>query len=235
MLGNREVYEVKLGDSFLMSSLFHAVEEAVSDLGLREIAGMECDVVVGGLGLGYTALAALAHPTVRSLLVVEFLAPVIGWHQRGLVPLGATLANDQRCTFLHADFFALACSADGFASGRRFHAVLLDIDHSPQNLLHQQNAAFYSPAGLAALSTHLHPGGVFAMWSDNPPDAEFIRSLETVFAGVRAEVVEFPNPLSATIPPALVVRRPQAALARKFHRHRDTKSRGKHFVTEFAG
>ena len=198
MLGNREVYEVKLGDSFLMSSLFHAVEEAVSDLGLREIAGIESDVVVGGLGLGYTALAALAHPTVRSLLVVEFLAPVIGWHQRGLVPLGATLANDQRCTFLHADFFALAGSADGFASGRRFHAVLLDIDHSPQNLLHEQNAAFYSPAGLAALSTHLHPGGVFAMWSDDPPDAEFIRSLETVFAGVRAEVVEFPNPLLGT-------------------------------------
>lgn len=195
MLGDREVYEVKLGDAFLMSSLFHVVEEALSDLGLRELAGIECDVVVGGLGLGYTALAALAHPTVRSLTIVEFLAPVIGWHQRGLVPLGATLANDARCSFLQGDFFALAGSRDGFVAGRRFHAVLLDIDHSPQNLLHEQNAAFYSPAGLTAFAAHLHPGGVFAMWSDDPPDEEFMRVLEMVFTGVRAEVVSFPNPI----------------------------------------
>lgn len=195
MFGNRPVYEVKLGDAFLMTSLFHVVEEAVSDLGLHELAGIECDVVVGGLGLGYTALAALAHPTVRSLIVVEFLAPVIDWHRRGLVPLGATLTQDERCTFQQGDFFALAGSAEGFVAGRKFHAVLLDIDHSPQNLLHEQNASFYSPAGLAAFATHLHPGGVFAMWSDDPPDAEFMRALETVFTGVRAEVVNFPNPM----------------------------------------
>ncbi len=195
MLGNLEVYEVMLGDAFLMSSLFHAVEEAVADLGLRELAGAECDVIVGGLGLGYTALAALAHPNLRSLMVVEYLEPVIGWHQRGLVPLGATLANDQRCTFRQGDFFALAQSPAGFAEGRKFHAVLLDIDHSPCNLLDEQNAGFYSPAGLAAMAAHLHPGGVFAMWSDDPPDEEFLKALHAVFAPVRAEVVTFPNPL----------------------------------------
>lgn len=194
-LGNREVFEVMLRDEFLMTSLFHAVEEAVADLGLRELAGIECDVVVGGLGLGYTALATLAHPNVRSLIVVEYLAPVIGWHQRGLVPLGATLSTDARCSFLQADFFALAGSAEGFAAGRRFHAVLLDIDHSPRNLLHEQNSGFYSPAGLTALAAHLHPGGVFAMWSDDPPDEEFLQSLRAVFATARAEVVSFPNPL----------------------------------------
>lgn len=195
MFGNVDVFEVKLGESFLMSSMFHVVEEAVSDLGLRELAGVECDVVVGGLGLGYTALAALAHPNVRSLLIVEFLEPVIGWHQRGLVPLGATLTNDDRCTFLRGDFFALAGSADGFAAGRQFHAVLLDIDHSPRNLLHEQNSGFYSKAGLTALTAHLHPGGVFAMWSDDPPDDEFLLALQLVFATARAVVVDFPNPL----------------------------------------
>jgi spermidine synthase len=196
MLGDREVYEVMLGESFLMSSLFTAVEEAVSDLGLAELAGAPCDVVVGGLGLGYTALAALAHPNLRSLLIVEFLAPVIGWHQQGMVPLGATLTNDARCSFLQGDFFALAQSRAGFASGQQFHAILLDIDHSPRRLLDdEQSAAFYSPAGLAALAAHLHPGGVFSMWSDDPPDEEFLQTLRAVFASARAEVVTFPNPL----------------------------------------
>jgi spermidine synthase len=195
MLGDLEVYEVKLGESFLMSSLFHVVEEAVADLGLRELNGAACDVAVGGLGLGYTALAALAHPNLRSLLVVEFLQPVIGWHERGLVPLGATLTSDERCQFTQGDFFALAASPEGFAHGRQFHAVLLDIDHSPRNLLDAPNAGFYTPVGLQGLAAHLHPGGVFAMWSDDPPDEDFLLNLRQVFTSVRAEVVTFPNPI----------------------------------------
>ena len=75
------------------------------------------------------------------------------------------------------------------------HAVLLDIDHSPRHLLHDGSAAFYSFAGLTALATHLHAGGVFSMWSDGPPDAEFLTTLRSVFATARAEVVSFPNPL----------------------------------------
>lgn len=195
MLGDLEVYEVKLGDSFLMSSMFHAVEDAVADLGLRELEPGDWDVVVGGLGLGYTALAALAHRSVRSLTVVEFLEPVIGWHRRGLVPLGEMLTSDPRCRFLHGDFFGLAMSERGFVEEQRFHAVLLDIDHSPSNLLDAANAAFYSTDGLRRLSAHLHPGGVFAMWSDEPPDEDFLRLLQSAFATAHAEVVTFPNPL----------------------------------------
>ena len=194
MFGDLEVYEVKLGESFLMTSMFHAVEEAVADLGLRELDGIDCDVVVGGLCLGYTAMAALAHPNVRTLMIVEYLQPVIDWHQRGLVPLGATLSHDARCAFLQADFFERAMAPTGFHAGRQFHAVLLDIDHSPRNLLDPRNAAFYSPGGLAALAAQLLPGGVFAMWSDDPPDADFLALLQSAFVSVRAEVVTFPNP-----------------------------------------
>lgn len=195
MLGDLDVYEVHLGNSFLMSSLFHVVEVALSDLGLGALEPGEWDVVVGGLGLGYTAVAALAHPTVRSLRVIDALEAVIGWHQRGLVPLGAKLTGDPRCRLVHGDFFALAGDPAGFEAGRKFHAVLLDIDHSPRNLLHPRHAAFYSPAGLQALAAQLHPGGVFAMWSDEPPEAEFQKLLASVFATARSEVVTFPNPL----------------------------------------
>jgi hypothetical protein len=195
MLGDLEVYEVKLGEAFLMSSMFHAVEVALADLALAELGGGEWEVVVGGLGLGYTAVAALAHARVRSLLVIDALEAVIGWHQRGLVPLGPSLTSDARCRLLRGDFFALAREASGFDSGRRFHAVLLDIDHSPRNLLHPRHGGFYSTEGLRALGTHLYPEGVFAMWSDEPPDPEFLELLQSVFATARAEIVKFPNPL----------------------------------------
>lgn len=194
MLENQEVYEVKLGDAFLMTSMFHAVEDALANLGLGELTGSDWDVVVGGLGLGYTARSALDHTKVRTLTVVEFLQPVIDWHRRGMVTLGPQLTADTRCSFLQGDFFALAVSSDGFRAGQRFHAILLDIDHSPHNLLHERNAVFYSPAGLSALAHQLHPGGIFAMWSDDAPDQGFMETLLSVFADVRAEVVKFPNP-----------------------------------------
>jgi spermidine synthase len=198
-LGGIEVYEVKLGDAFLMSSLFHDVEEALARFGLAELTGESWDVVVGGLGLGYTARAALEHRNVASLLIVDALEPVIEWHRRGLVPLGKELTGDSRTRFLHADFFQRAQSADGFdpdEPGRKFHAVLLDIDHSPRNLLDPGNAAFYRAEGLRALAGNLHPGGVFALWSDDPPDEEFMDRLGAAFETVRANVVTFANPLT---------------------------------------
>ncbi len=197
-LGGIDVFEVKLGDAFLMSSLFHEVEVALANLGLAALDAGAWEVVVGGLGLGYTARAALDHAAVDSLLVVDALEAVIEWHQRGLVPLGPALTADPRCRFIHGDFFALAASESGFdpaQPGRKFHAVLLDIDHSPRNLLAPQNAAFYQPAGLRALAEHLHEGGVFALWSDDPPDEDFLRALKSVFATATAQVVTFPNPL----------------------------------------
>src|SRR5881397_2162841 len=93
-LGGMDVYEVKLGDAFLMSSLFHEVEVALAHLGLAELEGDDWDVLVGGLGLGYTARAALEHSEVASLLVIEALQPVIDWHERGVLPLGAQIAED---------------------------------------------------------------------------------------------------------------------------------------------
>jgi spermidine synthase len=87
-LDDTEVFEVKLGNDFLMSNLFNTGEIALADLGLAELDAGPLDVVVGGLGLGYTAAAALDHPTVRSVLVIEALVAIIDWHQSGLVPLG---------------------------------------------------------------------------------------------------------------------------------------------------
>ena len=200
-LGGLDVYEVKLGDAFLMSSLFHVVEEALSTLGLAAADGDMLDVVVGGLGLGYTAQKALEDERVKSLLVVDTMAAVIGWHERGLVPLGAGLSSDERCRFIHGDFFKLADPAIGFdpqEPDRKFDAVLLDIDHSPKNLLHVAHGGFYESEGLRQLADQLRPGGVFALWSDDAPDEDFLKALRSVFATAAAEVVTFPNPLLET-------------------------------------
>jgi spermidine synthase len=197
-LEGKILYEVKLGDEFLMSSLFTEAEIQLARLGLAELEGTELDIVIGGLGLGYTAVAALENASVRSLIVVEVMEPVIGWHRRGLVPLGKALASDPRCTLVHADFFDVASSSsigfDRSDANRLVHAVLLDIDHSPSHWLNPGNSAFYTLQGLRNLAEKLHPGGVFGLWSNDPPDAGFTRLLDSVFLSSESHIVTFPNP-----------------------------------------
>jgi len=197
-LGGRIVYEVKLGDEFLMSSLFTSAEVQLARLGLAALEGSGLDIVIGGLGLGYTAVAALEDPSVKSLMVVEVMEPVIDWHRRGLVPLGEKLVSDPRCTLVHADFFAVASSSrGGFDRAdptRLVHAVLLDIDHSPSHWLNPGNSAFYTVTELQGLTRKLHPGGIFGLWSNDPPDAEFTRLLDSVFQSSESHIVTFANP-----------------------------------------
>ena len=196
-LGDRDIYEVKLGEEFLMSSMFVDAEVALADLGLSAVEGDQLKVVVGGLGLGYTAEAALKSERVSEMLVVDALDTVIRWHQQEKVPLGKVLNEDPRSRYVLGSFFDLAVSADGFdpeAPGKLFDAILLDIDHSPRALLNDSNASFYNADSLARMSGHLRPGGVFAMWSNEPPDERFMDILRTLFTDVDAHVVAFYNP-----------------------------------------
>lgn len=201
-LDGKILYEVKLGEEFLMSSLFTEAEIQLSRLALNALKETQhqnnLDVVVGGLGLGYTALAALESEQVNSLVVVDVMEAVIQWHQQGLVPLGEKLTADARCSLLHADFFALCASAEkGFyadASKKLAHAILLDIDHSPAHWLNQGNSQFYTQQGLQGLASKMYPGGVFGLWSNDLPDDAFVDLLKSVFTSVETHIVEFSNP-----------------------------------------
>lgn len=195
---DRDVFEIKLGEEHLMSSLFTASEIALARLGLAAANGHKLDVAVGGLGLGYTAEAVLEEERVGALVVVELLDAVIDWHRTGLLPIGPRLTNDGRCRIVPGDFFAMAASAAGLdpqAPRRRFDAILVDIDHSPEALLDARSTSFYRPDGLGALAAHLKPAGVFGLWSNDRPDPRFVERLEAAFAEAWAEPVTFHNPL----------------------------------------
>lgn len=196
-VAHTDVFEVKLGDDFLMSSLFTVAEIALAHRALDQLSDLRLDVVVGGLGLGYTATAVLEDPRVESLLVVERLAPVIDWHERRLVP--DAVPTSKRTRLINRDFFTLT-AGEGFDPDqphRKFHAVILDVDHSPRHVLDPSHQHFYTLDGTAKLANHLHPGGVFALWSNDPPDGEYLRILEAVFPGAHADVIEFDNPLQS--------------------------------------
>ncbi|QYH36356.1 spermidine synthase [Salinibacterium sp. M195] len=190
-----DVYEVKLGDEYLMSSLFTVAEIALSDLGLAAASGDRLRVVNGGLGLGYTAVAALADPRVASLEVIDALPTVIDWHNRGLLPESAELTGDSRTTLTHADFFAVMRAAPTDP----YDVILLDVDHSPRHQLDPSHADLYTVDGLRRVRAHLADGGVFALWSDDPSDDEFMGRLGQVFENPTAHAVDFDNALTGGV------------------------------------
>ncbi|GAY20101.1 hypothetical protein [Sphingobium fuliginis] len=192
-----DIWEIKLNDGYLMSSQFVAGEIALADLALAMVEGNDLDVVIGGLGLGYTAQAALRDPRVGQLTVVELIPQVIEWHDKHLLPLGEVLTSDPRCRLRQGDFFALATQEAGFdpdAPEKLHDAVLIDIDHSTKHFINDASADFYHEVSLAAMTRKLRPGGVLALWSTDAEDTDFVSVLEASLRDVRVERVEFFTP-----------------------------------------
>jgi spermidine synthase len=148
---------------------------------------------VGGLGLGYTAAAALEDDRVTELTVVEALPMVISWHERDLLPDTVGLAADARVRLVLDDFFDLVRTG---RADRTYDAVLVDIDHAPDWLLRDDHGDLYTVEGFARVAAMIVDGGVFALWSDEPPEPEVVRRMGAAFEHADAHVVPFPNPLT---------------------------------------
>ena len=120
------VTEVTLDGEFLMSSRNTASERALAESALEMHPGLELKTLVGGLGLGYTASAALASPRVGSLETVELLPQVIAWLDQRLWPLADELKADTRFQAVQGDIFKLLAGPPK----RRFDLILIE-DHAP--------------------------------------------------------------------------------------------------------
>ena len=153
-------------------------------------------MLVGGLGLGHTADAALACSGVSSVTVVERLPAVLRWHREGLVPLATRLTGDGRCRLVEGDVFeVLATGADHGDGGGPWDAILVDVDHAPDSLLVADHGRFYTTDGFTRCRRCLAPGGVLALWSAEPADPAFTAQLAAVFDGAVGADCTYDHPL----------------------------------------
>lgn len=183
------VTEVTLDHQFLMSSLHNDSERALARFALEMHSGSGLSVLVGGLGLGYTAHAALTlePERVEKVVAVELLRPVIEWLEHGLVPLASALEAERRFETVAGDVYARLAEPPG---DERFDLILIDVDHAPHDRLDEDEGFFYTEEGLRRASRHLAPGGVLGVWS-YAESSPFSRALHSVFDEVRVEPVTF--------------------------------------------
>ena len=182
------VTEVTLNHEFLMSSLYTDSERALAQTALQMHSGNDLQVLVGGLGLGYTAREAVLSQRVARVEVVELLPQVIDWLGRGLVPLSSELCGEQRLVVHQGDIYRRLAGSPN----QRFDVILIDVDHSPDERLGEESGSFYSTQGLRTARQHLAADGILGVWS-YAESSPFAEALAETFAQVRVEPVTYDN------------------------------------------
>ncbi len=186
------VTEITVDQHLLMSSHHTASERALARRALERHGGdAGLSVMVGGLGLGYTAREALRSTAVEHVDTIELLPQVIDWVRNGLVPLSDALNSDSRFGVIEADIYALLAAPPE----RKYDLILIDVDHAPDEPLAETNAFFYTEAGLECAKKHLTPGGLLGVWS-YAPSSPFSAALRRVFPHGDVEPISFDNDLT---------------------------------------
>jgi spermidine synthase len=158
-------FSIRLGAIELMNSRVTGSEEALASLSCARIAHIHGpDILIGGLGMGFTLRAALAEigPEAR-VIVAELVPAVVRWARGPLSRLFGACLSDPRVTIREADVVSLIRG-----NPEAYDAILLDVDNGPEGLTRESNDSLYDISGLTSGRQALRRGGVLAVWSSSP-------------------------------------------------------------------
>jgi spermidine synthase len=154
-----DALELRVNGVFVMDTKETSSETELAAAAL-ELVEEPRDVVVGGLGLGYTLQRVLADPRVGRVNVVEIEESLVGWMRDGTIPHGPALLADKRVRIVNADIVMAIAEATS-----TYDLVLLDVDNGPGYLVHDANAGIYEHDFIASAKAIVNPGGALVVWS----------------------------------------------------------------------
>jgi spermidine synthase len=166
-------FSIMLGAIELMNSRLSGSEEALAKVSCRRIQSRRRpQVLLGGLGMGFTLRAALAELGSDARITVAELVPaVVAWARGPMAEIFGDSLADPRVIIREGDVGEL------IRSGRStYDAILLDVDNGPEGLTRRANDGLYDMAGLSAAEAALTPGGILGVWSSTP-DRDFTHRL----------------------------------------------------------
>jgi spermidine synthase len=165
-------YSLRLAGQVLMTSRTHGSEDLLATLAMKGLKTKAPRVLVGGMGMGYTARSALDRMgPLGSVVIGELIPPVVEWNRGPLGHLAGRPLDDPRSSVALGDIQLTIRNNPG-----GFDAILMDVDNGPSAFTQKSNAGLYSPRGLAEARRALRPGGAYALWS-TAEEPGFIRTL----------------------------------------------------------
>ena len=178
-----DAFELIANGVFLMDSRDGRSERELVRQALP--GGRAADVLIGGLGFGFSAAEALSRPDLRAVTVVEIEESIVHWADTALRPVTGLDLDDPRLEVVIDDLAAYVDRMDG-----QVDAICLDVDNGPDWLVHEANAQLYTREGLARLRARLRPGGRLTVWA-HAPAAGLLADLEACFS--EAHAVDVPR------------------------------------------
>jgi len=153
-------FEIMFGNEQLMGSWSYRSEQALATLALGGLGGQP-QVLIGGLGMGFTLAAARASlPAGARIIVAELVPQIVTWAAGHLRHLFGGSLDDPRVSVEVRDVHDLIVEQPA-----GFDAILLDVDNGPDGLISLANERLYSNWGLRVVRSALRPSGVLAIWS----------------------------------------------------------------------
>ncbi len=172
--------ELRVNGVFVMDTLETSSEKGLAAAALKQVENPR-QVLVGGLGLGFTAHEVLADHRVERLVVVEIEDALVQWMRDGTIPHGPSYLADRRLTVVTADIRTVIAEA----TPASYDLVLLDVDNGPGFLVYDDNEEIYQRPFLEQAGEALRPGGALVVWSaaESP---RLAAEMEGVFGSVVA-------------------------------------------------
>ena len=161
-----DLLQIIANGCFLMDTSDGRSERRLVDAALAALDARAADphLLIGGLGVGFSLAHAAEQRRWGRIAVVEREPAVIEWHREGpLAGLSAQALADPRTEIVETDLVRYLNETSD-----TFDALCLDIDNGPDWTVTEGNDGLYSPAGLAACTRVLRPGGVLVVWSAKP-------------------------------------------------------------------
>lgn len=187
LLQREDEFSIRLSGArgVLMNSRVYNSEQELAKLGCAHIKNKNnAEVLVGGLGMGYTLATALESVTASSRVTVAELIPeVVEWNRGPLGECAGMPLADERSHVRLGDIAELIKQQKP-----DFDAILLDVDNGPEGITNSENNWLYTTAGLNALYNSLRPQGMLAVWSAGQ-DSVFVTQLKKAGFKVTEKVV----------------------------------------------
>jgi spermidine synthase len=174
------VFMIRANGLELMNGLCHDSEVALGRLAAEMAPPPAPRILLGGLGLGYTAAAlAQALGPAGTIIIAEFSAAVIDWFHRH-VSRSVLPEMPDNLAIVHTDIANLLVNED------RYDLIVLDVDNGPEPLVTARNEGLYAIEGLRSLHRSLSRNGTVLLWSGFE-SADFAARAEQAGFGVRCE------------------------------------------------
>ncbi len=160
---SKDDFHIKVTGGFeLMSTRKHGSEDALGTLPCKKLKNPEnAQVLIGGLGMGFTLAAALQSVGAQAKVTVAELIPAVAEWNRG--PLGEYSGFPVHDSRSHIEIVDVCDLIKDHPAA--YDVIALDVDNGPEGLTQGSNNWLYSEEGINTARTALRPGGVLAYWS----------------------------------------------------------------------